>query len=54
LDDDGAPSEVGCEGKAWAFEQAKGAAWYYAQTNPAITRMGLRTIDRILADEPTA
>jgi aminoglycoside phosphotransferase (APT) family kinase protein len=40
-------------GKAWALEQATGAVWYYATTNPAMSRMGKRTIDRILADEPT-
>lgn len=40
-------------GKAWALEQATGAVWYYATTNPAMYRMGARTIDRILADEPT-
>jgi aminoglycoside phosphotransferase (APT) family kinase protein len=40
-------------GKAWAFEQALGAAWYYAQSNPAMSRMGQRTLERILADEPT-
>jgi aminoglycoside phosphotransferase (APT) family kinase protein len=40
-------------GKAWAFEQAMGAVWYYARSNPAMSRMGRRTIERILADEPT-
>ena len=38
-------------GKAWAFEQAMGAAWYYRDSNPAMSRMGLRTLARILADE---
>jgi aminoglycoside phosphotransferase (APT) family kinase protein len=41
-------------GKAWAFEQAMGAVWYYVQSNPAMSRMGRRTLDRILADESTA
>lgn len=38
-------------GKAWAFQQAMGAAWYYHSTNPPMSRMGRRTIERILADE---
>jgi aminoglycoside phosphotransferase (APT) family kinase protein len=40
-------------GKAWAFEQAMGAVWYYVESNPAMSRMGRRTLDRIIADEPT-
>ncbi len=36
-------------GCAWALEQAMGAAWYYEQTNPAMSRMGVRTIERLLA-----
>jgi aminoglycoside phosphotransferase (APT) family kinase protein len=45
---------VGCDdlmwlrGQAWAFEQAMGAAWYYADSNPAMHAMGLRTLDRLL------
>ncbi|MGH8924453.1 MAG: aminoglycoside phosphotransferase, partial [Acidimicrobiia bacterium] len=39
-------------GKAWAFEQAMGAAWYYQESNPAMHQMGRRTLERILADEP--
>ncbi|MEV4264261.1 aminoglycoside phosphotransferase family protein [Kribbella sp. NPDC049584] len=35
-------------GKAWAFEQAMGVVWYYAETNPSMSRMGRRTLDRIL------
>ena len=27
-------------GKAWAFEQAMGAAWYYRTSNPAMSLMG--------------
>lgn len=30
-------------GKAWAFEQALGAAWYYVDSNPTMSRMGRRT-----------
>jgi aminoglycoside phosphotransferase (APT) family kinase protein len=37
-------------GQAWAFEQAMGAAWYYAETNPAMALVGRRTLERILAD----
>jgi aminoglycoside phosphotransferase (APT) family kinase protein len=46
---------VGCtaleweRGRAWALEQALGAAWYYGQTNPAMSRMGIRTIELLLA-----
>ncbi|HSK32587.1 MAG TPA: phosphotransferase [Propionicimonas sp.] len=46
---------IGCtdlewdRGRAWALEQAMGAAWYYEQTNPAMSRMGVRTIERLLA-----
>jgi aminoglycoside phosphotransferase (APT) family kinase protein len=35
-------------GKAWAFEQAMGLVWYYAESNPSMSRMGRRTLDRIL------
>lgn len=48
--------DLGCgdleweRGKAWAFQQAMGAVWYYRETNPAMSRMGRRTLDRILAD----
>ncbi|NUS15991.1 MAG: aminoglycoside phosphotransferase family protein [Streptomyces sp.] len=36
-------------GKAWAFEQAMGVVWYYVESNPTMSRMGHRTLDRILA-----
>jgi aminoglycoside phosphotransferase (APT) family kinase protein len=48
--------DLGCDdlewdrGQAWAFEQAMGALWYYVDTNPAMSRMGQRTLERILAD----
>jgi aminoglycoside phosphotransferase (APT) family kinase protein len=51
--------DLGCDdlewerGKAWAFEQAMGAVWYYTRSNPAMSRMGQRTLDRILASEPS-
>jgi len=38
-------------GKAWAFEQAMGAVWYYRLSNPPMSRMGRRTLERIRADE---
>jgi aminoglycoside phosphotransferase (APT) family kinase protein len=37
-------------GKAWAFEQAMGVIWYYVDSNPAMSQMGRRTLDRIMAD----
>jgi aminoglycoside phosphotransferase (APT) family kinase protein len=49
--------DLGCgaveweRGKAWAFEQAMGAIWYYSESNPRMHRMGRRTLERILADE---
>lgn len=39
-------------GKAWAFEQAMGLVWYYADTNPTMTQIGRRTLARILAATP--
>ncbi|MFI0820774.1 aminoglycoside phosphotransferase family protein [Streptomyces sp. NPDC021098] len=35
-------------GKAWAFEQAMGVVWYYVESNPTMSGMGRRTLDRIL------
>lgn len=52
--------DLGCDdldwerGKAWAFEQAMGAIWYYVDSNPAMSRMGRRTLGRIQADTPPA
>jgi aminoglycoside phosphotransferase (APT) family kinase protein len=39
--------------KAWAFEQALGAVWYYVDSNPAMSAMGRRTLRRIVADSPS-
>ncbi|MFD9949255.1 phosphotransferase [Nonomuraea sp. NPDC059023] len=39
-------------GKAWAFAQAIGLVWYYLDSNPAMSEMGRRTLDRVLADAP--
>jgi aminoglycoside phosphotransferase (APT) family kinase protein len=50
---------LGCDdldwerGKGWAFEQAMGLVWYYADSNPAMSRTGRRTLDRIMAAEPS-
>ncbi|MFE0024941.1 phosphotransferase [Amycolatopsis sp. NPDC059021] len=47
--------DLGCDdlewerGKAWAFQQAMGLVWYYADSNPAMSRMGRRTLDRLMA-----
>ena len=37
-------------GRAWAFEQAMGLVWYYTASNPVMSRLGRRTLDRIQAD----
>jgi aminoglycoside phosphotransferase (APT) family kinase protein len=39
-------------GRAWAFEQAMGLVWYYADSNPALSRMGRRTLERVQAGGP--
>lgn len=39
-------------GKAWAFEQSLGAAWYYVDTNPGMSQMGVRTLERLMANTP--
>jgi aminoglycoside phosphotransferase (APT) family kinase protein len=47
--------DLGCDdaewtrGKAWAFEQAMGAIWYYVESNPTMSLMGRRTLQRIVA-----
>lgn len=47
---------LGCDdlewarGVAWAFEQALGVVWYYAQSNPTVSAMGRRTLARIAED----
>jgi aminoglycoside phosphotransferase (APT) family kinase protein len=48
--------DLGCSdlewerGTAWAFQQAMGAVWYYATSNPAMSLMGRRTLERIMAE----
>jgi len=37
-------------GMAWAFQQAMGLVWYYADSNPVMAGIGRRTLDRLLAD----
>jgi aminoglycoside phosphotransferase (APT) family kinase protein len=39
-------------GAAWALEQALGAVWYYADTNPTMSSMGRRTLQRLAAHPP--
>ena len=34
-------------GAAWALEQALGLVWYYAESNPAMSSMGRRTLGRL-------
>ena len=36
-------------GAGWAFEQAVGAVWYYADSNPTMSGMGRRTVSRLAA-----
>ncbi|MGH3094596.1 MAG: aminoglycoside phosphotransferase family protein [Streptosporangiales bacterium] len=49
--------DLGCgdleweRGKAWSFEQAMGAVWYYTESNPAMSAMGRSTLQRIMADD---
>lgn len=35
--------------QAWAFQQAMGLVWYYAASNPVMSRLGRVTLDRILS-----
>jgi aminoglycoside phosphotransferase (APT) family kinase protein len=39
-------------GQAWAFQQAMGLVWYYADSNPAMSELGRRTLERIQAARP--
>lgn len=49
--------DLGCSdlqwqrGRAWAFQQAAGALWYYLHTNPPMADMGRTTLERVLAAE---
>jgi aminoglycoside phosphotransferase (APT) family kinase protein len=48
--------DLGCDdlewarGRAWAFEQAMGLVWYYVRSNPAMSRLGRRTLQRLQTD----
>jgi aminoglycoside phosphotransferase (APT) family kinase protein len=52
--------DLGCDdlewerGKAWAFAQAMGLVWYYVDSNPSMSRLGRRTLDRIRVDASTS
>lgn len=35
-------------GMAWAFQQAMGLVWYYAESNPVMSRWGRRSLGRIV------
>jgi aminoglycoside phosphotransferase (APT) family kinase protein len=37
-------------GMAWAFQQAMGLVWYYADSNPIMSHWGRRTLDRLVSD----
>ena len=45
---------LGCDdlqwqrGRAWAFQQAMGLVWYYLDSNATMSRMGRRTLDRVI------
>ncbi len=39
-------------GAAWALQQALGAGWYYLDSNRAMSSMGLRTLERLVAHPP--
>lgn len=48
-------ARLGCDelewqrGRAWALEQAIGLVWYYRDTNPAMSELGVTSLHRILA-----
>jgi aminoglycoside phosphotransferase (APT) family kinase protein len=37
-------------GAAWAFQQAMGLVWYYAQSHPAMSALGRSTLTRLMED----
>ncbi|NYI85787.1 aminoglycoside phosphotransferase (APT) family kinase protein [Saccharopolyspora hordei] len=47
---------LGCDdlewqrGAAWAFVQAVGLVWYYAESNPGMSELGRRTLERLLGE----
>ncbi|MEU7973082.1 aminoglycoside phosphotransferase family protein [Micromonospora sp. NPDC049089] len=48
--------KLGCDelewerSKAWSFQQALGAIWYYVETNPVMYQMGRLVLDRVVAN----
>lgn len=38
-------------GAAWAFQQAIGLGWYYEESNPEMSALGLSTMRRLLEDQ---
>lgn len=46
----GAGDEEWERGKAWAFQQAMGAVWYYVDSNPVFSQVCRRTLARVTAD----
>lgn len=38
-------------GAGWALQQALGLGWYYAESNPRMSALGISTVGRVLADE---
>jgi aminoglycoside phosphotransferase (APT) family kinase protein len=41
-------------GAGWAFQQAMGLVWYYEESNPPMSALGLSTMRRLLEDEELA
>lgn len=35
----------------WAFQQAMELGWYYAESNPAMSALGISTVSRLLGDD---
>lgn len=50
----GADAVMWRRGAAWALQQAMGLVWYYEESNPAMSALGLSTVRRLLADEELA
>jgi aminoglycoside phosphotransferase (APT) family kinase protein len=46
--------KLGCDdlewerGEGWAFVQAMGLVWYYVESNPTMSALGRRTLDRLV------
>jgi aminoglycoside phosphotransferase (APT) family kinase protein len=39
-------------GMAWALQQAMGLVWYYVRSNPPMSALGRRTIERLIRAAP--